>query len=55
MSNLFANVQPAVKKETKKIAVGTFIGVALMWIVFGIGHMIVPRRFLLIIQYFLQV
>lgn len=44
MSNILANVQPAVKKETKKIAAGTFIGVALMWVVFGIGHMIVPQK-----------
>ena len=24
MSSMFANVQPAVKKETKKVAIGTF-------------------------------
>ena len=42
MSSMFANVQPAVKKETKKVAIGTFICVALMWAVFGIGHAVMP-------------
>ena len=41
---MFANVQPAVKKETKKVAIGTFICVALMWAVFGIGHAVMPQK-----------
>ena len=44
MSSMFANVQPAVKKETKKVAIGTFICVALMWAVFGIGHAVMPQK-----------
>ena len=41
MSRMFADVQPAVKKETRKVAIGTFVCVALMWAVFGIGHLAV--------------
>lgn len=44
MSRMFANVQPAVKKETRKVAIGTLICVALMWAVFGIGHLAVPEQ-----------
>ena len=32
------------KKETKKVAIGTFICVALMWAVFGIGHAVMPQK-----------
>ena len=42
MSKMFANVQPAVKKETRKVAIGTLICVVLMWAVFGIGHLVNP-------------
>ena len=38
MSKMFADVQPAVRKETKKVAIGTFVCVVLMWAVFGIGQ-----------------
>ena len=41
MSKMFADVQPAVRKETKKVAIGTFVCVVLMWAVFGIGHLAV--------------
>ena len=44
MSRMFADVQPAVKKETRKVAIGTLICVALMWAVFGIGHTVVPEK-----------
>ena len=44
MSSMFANVQPAVKKETKKVAIGTFVCVILMWAVFGIGHLAAPEQ-----------
>lgn len=44
MSRMFADVQPAVKKETRKVAIGTLICVALMWAVFGIGHAVVPEK-----------
>lgn len=44
MSNAFGNVQEAVKKETKRVAVITVIGVALMWIVFGVLHIAVPEK-----------
>lgn len=44
MSNFFDNVQPAVKKETKKVAVSTVIGVILMWIAIGIFHAVMPDR-----------
>ena len=33
MSSFMENVQPAVKKETKKVAVSTGIGVVLMWVI----------------------
>lgn len=44
MSNVFENVQEAVKKETKRVAVITAIGVVLMWIVFGVLHIAVPEK-----------
>lgn len=44
MGNAFGNVQEAVKKETKRVAVITVIGVALMWIVFGVLHIAVPEK-----------
>lgn len=43
MSYMFAKVQPAVKKETRKVAVGTFVCVVFMWVVFGVGHLINPQ------------
>ena len=44
MSSFMENVQPAVKKETKKVAVSTGIGVVLMWMVCGSLHMIIPEK-----------
>lgn len=44
MSNAFGNVQEAVKKETKRVAAITAIGVVLMWIVFGVLHIAVPEK-----------
>lgn len=38
------NIQPAVKKETKRIAAGTIAGVVLMWIGFGILHAVIPEQ-----------
>lgn len=50
MSEMFANVQPAVRKETKKVAIGTLVCVVLMWAVFGIGHLVNPSQIPLTIQ-----
>ncbi len=44
MSKFWDNVQPAVKKETKNIAVSTAAGVVIMWIVFIILHMAMPEK-----------
>lgn len=44
MGNAFGNVQEAVKKETKRVAAITAIGVVLMWIVFGVLHIAVPQK-----------
>lgn len=44
MSSFMENVQPAVKKETKKVAVSTGIGVVLMWVICVILHMIIPEK-----------
>ncbi len=38
-----SNIQPAVKRETKRIAVFTVIGVVIMWVLFGIFHLIQPE------------
>ena len=44
MKRIFKNIQPAVKKETKNVALYTLSGVVLMWIVFFILHMIIPEK-----------
>lgn len=44
MGNIFHDIQPAVKKETKRVAVNTGIGVIVMWIGFGIFHWIFPEK-----------
>ena len=44
MSNFLKNIQPAVLKETKKVALSTLIGVLLMWLVFFVLHMILPEK-----------
>lgn len=44
MSSFWNNVQPAVKTETKKVAVSTIVGMILMWIVFAALHAAVPEK-----------
>lgn len=44
MKDFFSDVQPAVKKETKKVAASTIIGVFLMWIGFAVLHFIFPEK-----------
>ncbi len=36
------NIAPAVKQETKKVAIATAIMTILMWIAFAIGHQVNP-------------
>lgn len=43
MSSFFDNIQPAIKSETKKVALSTGICVVLMWAVFLILHMTNPE------------
>ena len=38
MGNIWEKLQPAVKKETKKVALCTAVGVILMFVVFGVLH-----------------
>lgn len=44
MSSFFSDIQPAVKKETKRVAVMTGVGVILMWVIFGALHFFVPEK-----------
>lgn len=44
MKKIFSDVQPAVKKETTKIAASTLIGVILMWIGFAVFHFIFSEK-----------
>jgi hypothetical protein len=44
MGNVLNEVQPAVKKETKKVAVSTLAGVILMWIVIAVLHSVYPEQ-----------
>lgn len=44
MSKLFDNIQPAIKKETGKVATYTVVGVVLMWIAFFILQMVMPEK-----------
>ena len=41
---MFGEIQPAVKKETKKVILYTVAGVVLMWIVFAVLHGIMPDK-----------
>lgn len=41
---MFGEVKPVVKKETKRVAAYTGIGMVLMWIVFLILHGIIPDK-----------
>ena len=44
MSGLLENVQPAVKKETKRVVMITGAGLILMWILFAILHLTMPDK-----------
>ena len=44
MSGFLNDVQPAVKKETTRVAVITFVGVVLMWVVFVVLHAVMPGK-----------
>lgn len=41
---MFRDIQPTVKKETKKVAVMTVVGIVIMWAAFGILHMAMPEK-----------
>ena len=42
--SLLENIQPAVKKETKRVIVITLLGLLLMWILFAALHFIMPDK-----------
>lgn len=44
MKSLFSDVQPAVKRETRKVSIITAAGVGLMWIAFAVLHIIIPEK-----------
>ena len=44
MSGILDNVQPAVKKETKRIIKITIVGLILMWILFAVLHFTMPDK-----------
>ena len=44
MSSILDNVQPAVKKETKRIIKLTIVGLILMWILFAVLHFAMPDK-----------
>lgn len=44
MSGLLENVQPVVKKETKRVVMITGAGLILMWILFAILHFTMPDK-----------
>ena len=44
MSSLLENIQPAVKKETKRVMVITLTGLILMWVLFAALHFIMPDK-----------
>ncbi len=44
MSSILDNVQPAVKKETKRIVKITLVGLILMWILFAVLHFAMPDK-----------
>ena len=46
MSNFGDKVQPAVKKETKNVAIYTVVGVVVMWVGFLILLTTLSQRFL---------
>ena len=44
MSSIFADIQPAVRKETRHVAIGTAICVVLMWVMYAILHAVTPEQ-----------
>ena len=44
MSSILDDVQPAVKKETKRIIKITIVGLILMWILFAVLHFAMPDK-----------
>ncbi len=44
MRKFFENVQPAIKTETKKVAIGTIICLVIMWAVFLGLHLVIPEK-----------
>ena len=44
MSSIFDKVQPAVKKETRRVAMITAVGLVLMWILFAGFHFAMPDK-----------
>lgn len=44
MKRFFETIQPAVKTETKKVAISTVLGVVLMWGVFWVLHLVMPEK-----------
>lgn len=44
MSSILDNVQPAVKKETKRVVKITAVGLILMWILFAVLHFTMPNK-----------
>ena len=44
MSSILDNVQPAVKKETKRIIKITIVGLILMWVLFAVLHFAMPDK-----------
>lgn len=44
MSSILDNVQPAVKKETKRVVKITAVGLILMWILFAVLYFTMPDK-----------
>ena len=44
MSSILDNVQPAVKKETKRVVKIMAVGLILMWILFAVLHFTMPDK-----------
>ena len=44
MSSILDNVQPAVKKETKRVVKIAAVGLILMWILFAVLHFTMPDK-----------
>ena len=42
--NLLKDLAPAVRKETKRVSIFTFSGVAVMWIAFAVLHTCIPEK-----------